>query len=328
MKLFFVLLQLLVLTVLNFQFQNYAYSQHTLNKMSQQLIYQKPDILYFSDTDHKNLKLLSVYTILVNQIREITPEYNCVFLKADKKIFQPAIDAFMSRKKSWEASIGVAQKDWEKLKITRHPYKQAPKPFLNRMRALGLRVFAVNLADNSLESKQTRVLFDKGFSGDRDSLKKAFDFGINVRNSVMAQNIYQILNTKDDKGKPICIKALMFLGGLHLAEDVVMPMGMGRQKYQSIASHPILKDYSQMAHEILDCDNFKSYSSTENARQCRQFRNSRLNSVTVENLFQSGNFFSVTSVVSSSQTAGNQLLTFPKINYNIMILSKNPNTKL
>ena len=317
------LLRLLILCFLIFQFQNRIYSQHLalspqylLKQMSQQLIDGKPDILYFSDTNHSNFKLLSVYTALVKQITEIAPEYNCVFLEVDQQIFQPEIDAFMSGKKSWQDSVGIAQKYWEK--ITGRSYKQAPELFLNRMRELDLKVFAVDWPDDSSESKTMKNLFSEGFSRDRVSLQKAFELGVNVRNSVMAQNIYQILNMKDEQGKSVCVKTLMFIGGLHLAEDIVMPMG--RQKYQSIASHPTLKNSSQKAHEILDCNNLGSMSSIENLEQCNQIRSSEIHSVNIEDLFQQGEFFSITSAISASQTAGNQLSTFPKIQYNIMVL--------
>ena len=316
-------LRFLVFTIVVFQFQNRVHSQHLvlnpqylLKQMSQQLIDGKPDILYFSDTGHSNFRLLSVYTALAKQITEIAPEYNCVFLEADQQIFQPEIDAFMSGEKSWQDSVGIAQKHWEK--ITGRPYKQAPEPFLNRMRELDLKVFAVDWPDDSSESKTMKSLFSKGFSGDRISLQKAFELGVNVRNSIMAQNIYQILSMKDEQGKPVCVKTLMFIGGLHLAEDIVMPMG--RQKYQSIASHPTLKNYSQKAHEILDCNNLSSISSIENLEQCNQIKSPEIHSVSIEDLFRQGDFFSITSAISASQTAGNQLLTFPKIQYNIMVL--------
>ena len=225
---------------LKLNFGKQSNSQHLLVHLSQQLIEQRPDILYFSDTSHRNLRLLSIYTELTSQIKEKVPEYDCIFLEADKQMFQPALSAFMNEEKSWENSVGVAQRDWTK--ITGLPYKQAPQAFLNRIRELGLKIFAVDWSYKSDEAKNMKKLFAKGFSGDRDSLQKAFELGVNVRNSVMAQNIYQILNTKDEQGQPLCTKALMFVGGLHLAEDIVMPMG--RQKYQSIASQPLLKSYS------------------------------------------------------------------------------------
>ena len=137
-------LRYLILIILIFQSPNQAYSQYSLNKMlliqmGQQLIEQKPDILYFSDSNHSNLKLLSVYTELIGQIKEIAPEYNCVFLEADQQIFQPAIDAFMNGEKSWSDSVEVAQNQWEK--ITGRPYKQAPEPFLSKVKELNLKVF-------------------------------------------------------------------------------------------------------------------------------------------------------------------------------------------
>jgi len=166
-------------------------------------------------------------------------------------------------------------------------------------------------------------LFDKGFSGDIKSLERAFEYGINLRNSLMAQNMYQILNRKDQKGNPVCIKALMFVGGLHLAEDVIMPMG--RKKYQSIASHPILKNYSQTAHEILDCNNLRSpISSTENINQCDQFKSPQMTSVSIEDIFNPGKFISIGFSPSFSQIAGSQVLTSPKIQYNIMVLARVP----
>ena len=179
--------------------------------------------------------------------------------------------------------------------------------------------------DNSPESERMKSLFVKGFSGDIISLKEAFDLGVNVRNSVMAQNIYQILNEENEQGEALCRKSLMFIGGLHLAEDIVMPMAMGRQKYQSIASQPILASYSQVAHEILDCNELGSLSSRENMKQCYQTKAFGWDSAVVENLFVPGDFFEITSVMSFSQTAGIQLSTFPKINYNIMIFPENSN---
>ena len=320
------LLRLLVLIIGAFLFQNHSYSQHLLldshyllKKISQRLINHKPDILYFSDTDHSNFKLLSVYTTLVGQITELAPEYNCIFLESDQQIFQPEINAFMSGEKSWKDSVGMAQKHWEK--ITGRPYKQAPEPFLNRMKELGLKVFAVDWPDDSPKAKLMKNLFSQGFSGNKISLQKAFELGVNVRNSIMAQNIFQILTMKDQQGKSVCTKVLMFIGGLHLAEDIMMPMG--RQRYQSIASHPILQNYSQAAHEILDCNNLDSNSSTENIEQCDQFHSFEIPSVNIKNLFEEGGFISIASVISKSQTAGNQLLTSPKIQSNIMVLSQN-----
>lgn len=315
----------LVFTILGFQFQYHSYSQHlllnpqyVLRTMSQRLIDQRPDIVYFSDTDHNNFRLLSVYTALVEQITEIAPEYNCVFLEADQQIFQSEIDTFMNGEKTWQDSVGAAQKYWEK--VTGRSYKQAPESFLKRMKELDLKVFAVDWSDNSPESERMKSLFAKGFSGDMASLQKAFHLGVNIRNSIMAQNIHQVLNRRDVYGKLICAKVLMFIGGLHLAEDIVMPMG--RQKYQSIASHPVLQNYSQAAHEILDCNSLDSMNSTENREQCNQLKTSAVPLVNIEDIFQTGNFFSIASVVSTSQTAGNQLLTFPKIQCNIMVLSQ------
>ena len=129
----------LTLIIIGFSFECQSSSQDLLTQMSQQLVDEKPDILYFSDTNHKNFRLLSIYTELVSQITKTAPEYNCVFLETDKQMFQPALDSFMNEEKSWEDSVGVAQNSWEK--ITGRPYKQAPEPFLNRLRELGLKVF-------------------------------------------------------------------------------------------------------------------------------------------------------------------------------------------
>ena len=306
----------LALIIIGFSFECQSSPKDSLTQMSQQLVDEKPDILYFSDTAHSNFRLLSIYTELVSQITKTAPEYNCVFLEADRQMFQPALDSFMRRERSWEDSVGTAQSAWEK--ITGRPYKQAPKPFLNRLRKLGLKVFAVDWSDESPESQNMKNLFAKGFAGDKASLEKAFDLGVNVRNSVMAQNMYQILNTKDESAQPLCGKAVMFTGGLHLAEDVVMPMG--RQKYQSIASHPVLESYSQMAHEILDCNGLNFNSSEENINQCPQAKAFGGDSIIIENLFSPKDFFEVAFMISVSQTAGNQLSTFPKIRYNIMVL--------
>jgi len=106
----------------------------SLKKISQQLIDEKPDIIYFSDTNHSDLKLTSTYTTFVEQIVKIAPEYNCIFIEADQKIFQPEINSFMSGEKSYQDSVAMAQKYWESLKITHTPYKQAPEPLLNKIK--------------------------------------------------------------------------------------------------------------------------------------------------------------------------------------------------
>ena len=306
------LLRFLFFIVLSFQFQIYARYQYSLNGLAQKLIGHKPDILYFADTNHDNFRLLSAYVMIVSQIRETAPEYDCVFLEVDKQIFQPAIEAFMGGI-SWQDSIGIAQNHWEK--ITNGTFKRVPEPFLSRMRELGLRIFAVD------ENRRRPSFQNERGNEDVFRWKRHYERAINDRNSLMAQNIHQVLTAEDERGKPVCTKALMFVGGLHLAEDIVM--FFGRQKYQSIASHPKLRNYSQAAHTILDCDDLHatSFSSKENMEQCDQFRASEFDSVTIENLLEQGDFFSVASIVSSSQTAGRQQSTFPKINYNIMTLS-------
>ena len=323
MKSFFVLLlshllRILFFTVFCFQFQAYTDQRAFLNRLAQQLVGHKPDILYFSDTNHTNSRLLSTYTTIVSHIREIAPEYNCVLLEADKQTFQPAIDDFMNEKKSWKDSVGVAQKQWKK--ITGGEYDHASKPLLNRMRELGLKVFAVDWPEDSFLASKLR---EKRLSEDRTSQQEAWELSLNVRNSVMAQNISQLLSAKDQQGGPVCVKALMFVGGLHLAEDVMMPM-IGRQKYKSIASQFVLRNYSQEAHEIMDCNDPLIYytSSKKNREQCSQFKVSGNRSVIIQNLFQPEDFFSVISFVSLSQTAVFRLSTNPKIKYNIMILSK------
>ena len=222
----------------------------------------------------------------------------------------------MNREQSWENSVGIAQSYWEN--ITHQSYKQAPKPFLNKMRELNFKVFAVDWQYESTEAKNMKNLFEKGFAGDITSLKKAFDLGVNVRNTVMAKNIYQILNTKDKNAKPICKKALMFVGGLHLAEDIVMPMG--RTKYQSIASHPLLKNYLQVAHEILDCNKLNSINSKENQEQCHHAKTFKEKLITMENIFSSKDLFEIAVIKSVSQTVASSLSSVPKIIYNIMIL--------
>ena len=77
-----------------------------------------------------------------------------------------------------------------------------------------------------------------------------------------------------------------------------------------------------MAHEILDCNTLKPYSSEENINQCHQAKAFKEKSIAIENLFSPKEFFDVGAMRSVSQTAGNQISTFPKISYNIMVLPK------
>ena len=306
-----------LLLLLGFSFENQSHAQHSLTQMSQQLIDQKPTILYFSDTDHSNFRLLSIYTELVSQINRVDPEYNCIFLEMDKRIFQPALDSFMSGEKPWEDSVGTAQSAFEKqMNIIGQTALRnlTSKPFLSRIRELDVKVFAVDWADKSMGDLAKEVS-----SGNINSLKKFLNLAVNVRNSVMAENIHQILNTKDEPAQPLCRKSLMFVGSKHLAEDVEMPV-IGRQKYQSIASHPVLESYSQMAHAIFDCNTLTPSDSKENINQCHQAKAFEEDSIIIENLFSLKDFFEITFMRSLSQTSENQLSTFPKISYNIMVL--------
>ena len=312
------LLRFSVLTlIIGFSFENHSYARSLLTQMSQQLIDQKPDILYFADTDHSNFRLLSIYTELVSQINRAEPEYNCIFLELDKRIFQPALDSFMSGEKSWEDSVGTAQSDFEKQMnvIGKSALRNLiSKPFLSRVRELDVKVFAVDWADKSMGAS-----FLAEAIRDRNSWKKYLDLITNDRNSVMAENIYQILNTKDEPAQPLCRKASVFVGSKHLAEDVEEPI-IGRQKYQPIASHPVLENYSQMAHVILDCNTLHPSDSKENIDQCHQAQTFREDSIIIEDLSSPKDFFEIIFIRSLSQTAENQLSTFPKISYNIMVL--------
>ena len=297
--------------IAGFLFVNKSHSQDLPTRTSQKLIDRKPDILYFADTDHSNFRLLSIFTELVSQIKSADPEYNCIALEMDKQMFQPALNVFINGEKSWKDSLGAAQSDFEKRMEVKGGIalrNLTSKPFLSGIRDLDVKVFAIDLADKSIKS-----LFEKGLSGDRISLKKFLDLAVNFRNSVMAENIYQILNAKDERGEPLCGKVLVFVGGKHLAEgNIVTPIIGGEYNYQSIASHPVLESYSQAAHKILDCN------SEKNIKRCSQEKDFRGDSFTVENLFSPKDLFE--TVFMKNSTTENQSSSFPKIQYTIMVL--------
>lgn len=272
-----------------------------------------PDIIYVSDTGHTNQDLLSVYIDLVQKLVTFDREFNCVLVEADRELFQPAIEKFMYEGASWDRTVGVAQQEWEQ--VTGRPYKQIPLEFLTKMKDLGVKVEAVDWADRSPVSETMKSLFKLGFAGDMQSLKLAFDLGIDARNSVMAYNIKTLMDTSLSTPAK-CSKAIMFVGGLHLASKALMPMG--EINYTSIAANPLLKNLQSSTLEILDCRSISNLRSDEDAIQCND-KNLK-DKYEVKSLFSTSNeVLRVKSSKSSSKEGSFIKEMMPPLSTNIMI---------
>ncbi len=281
-----------------------------LTELTKVLLKDHPDILYIMDTNHNDNTLLSLYIDILTEVKRQDKEYNCVFVEADKKIFQPAISTYMSGKKSWKGSVGRAQKKWQK--ITGRPYKQAPEEFLKPLRTLkGIKVFAVDWADDTDVSETMKDLFKEGFSNkNMDALRMAFSLGVDTRNYVMGANIAKLMNGKQ------CKKGVMFLGGLHVAKFANMPMGP--TQYTSVAEYPSLKKkFKQTTSEIISCEQVnKGKISKVLEGSCKSFKKDG----TRQNRFKKGEKINYQVIKKSSEDKRMMVVqTYPKLLQTILI---------